>query len=65
MEVRGWNETVIIASFHHFAQVTNELDLFFCLQAKECQKVAQKPFLFCAWSREGFSSGGTTSPQLE
>ena len=64
MEVRGQKEIVIIASFDHLAHVTNELDLFLSPRFP-CQKDAQKPLLFGTWSREGFSPGGTTSPQLE
>ena len=63
MEVRGYKEIVIIASFDHFAQVTNKLDLFLTPRFP-CQKDAQKPLLFGTRSREGLSPVGKTSPQM-
>ena len=57
-------KSLSLQGFNHFFQVTNELDLFLPSRFP-WQKDAQKPFLLGTWSREGFSPGGTTSPQLE
>ena len=54
-------EIVIIASFDHFPQVTNEMDLF--LPPRFIfRKDAQNPLLFGTWNRGSFSSGGATGP---
>ena len=64
IEGRDWKKIVIIASFDHFAQVTNELDMFLPPRFP-FQKDVLKPLLFGTGSRWSFSPGGTTSPQLE
>ena len=38
MEGPGWKETVIIPSFDHFAQATNELDMFLVLKVRNAEK---------------------------
>ena len=64
MEGLDWKEIIIIASFDYFAQDTSELDLFLPPRFP-CQKEAQNPLLFGAWSRKGFINGSSNNPQLE
>ena len=50
VEGRDWKKIVIIASFDHFAQVTNELDMFLPPRFP-FQKDVLKPLLFGTGSR--------------
>ena len=61
---RTWLKSIYRSLFTQQLPVYQRLDMFLPPRFP-CRKDAEKPLLFGDWRREGFSPGGTTSPQLE